>query len=64
MQETSFEQMRQQRDAIGPFRRSKQLPEIIEILTETYQLPSVNPYKLLSLSKQLPLMQTIPLKKN
>ena len=48
-------------DAIGPFRRSKQLPEIIEILTETYQLPSVNPYKLLSLSKQLPLMQTIPL---
>lgn len=48
-------------DALGPFRRSKQLPEIIEVLTETYQLPSVNSYKLLSLSKQLPLMQTLSL---
>lgn len=48
--------------ALGPFRLSKQLPEIIETLRETYQLPTVNPYKLLSLAKQLPLMKTMPLK--
>lgn len=50
-------------DALGPFRLSKQLPEIIEILTETFLLPSINSYKLLSLSKQLPMMKTYTLEK-
>ncbi|MCD5001029.1 GIY-YIG nuclease family protein [Enterococcus saccharolyticus] len=48
-------------NSLGPFRLYKRLPEIIRLLSELYQLPWINHITMLSLTKQLPDMQLIPL---
>lgn len=45
---------KKQIDGFGPFRLTKKVPEIYQLLEETYQLDSINPYTRLLLQKQLP----------
>lgn len=45
----------------GPFRQTKKLPMLFQLLSETFQLPTVNELTLLTLRKQLPQMDAYPL---
>ena len=45
----------------GPFRQTKKLPALFQLLSETFQLPTVNELTLLTLRKQLPQMDAYPL---
>jgi excinuclease ABC subunit C len=45
----------------GPFRQTKKLPVLFQLLSETFQLPTVNELTLLTLRKQLPQMEAYPL---
>lgn len=40
--------------SVGPFRRPKQLPLLFQLLSETYQLDTINPIAKARLEKQLP----------
>lgn len=45
----------------GPFGQTKKLPALFQVLSETFQLPTVNELTLLTLRKQLPQMDAYPL---
>ncbi|WP_312498253.1 GIY-YIG nuclease family protein [Enterococcus sp.] len=46
-------------NAVGPFRRVKQLPLLAELLSETYQLQCINPVTRLRVEAQLPLVKAL-----
>ncbi len=46
---------------VGPFRQYKQLPQLLEVLQDTYLLPGLNPLTELTVKRQLPEMAQRPL---